>query len=88
MGLGLDQNELGNLFNHYWKRDYERRSAGVQHQGADDDYLISLVPPSIAKALDDISIKITAAEEAVSQLISENNARIEAQLKSKGIDFS
>ena len=84
--IGLSENELKAFHEKEYLKSHDNRLKTV-FPGFEKDLISKGIPPNEARILALSEIQFEANAQATLRTIIQNNERIEAQLKSKGITF-
>lgn len=86
MGLGLDRKEIKTIYEKKYA-DHLKNRCKLPTGSFEGIFELKGFNTAQAEALADLAMKMMANKEAISEVILQNNARIESQLKHKGIEI-
>jgi hypothetical protein len=86
MAIGLDRNEIKTVYEKKYA-DHLKIRCKMPLGSFESIYELKGFTTGQAEALADLAMKMMANKEAISEVILQNNLRIESQLKRKGIEL-
>jgi hypothetical protein len=86
MALGLDRKEISAIYEKKYN-DHLKNRCKLPKGTFEGIYELKGFNTAQAEALAELSLKMMAGKEAMSEVILQNNLRIESQLKRKGIEL-